>query len=871
MLSALVLSVAVQTVAVLPAETQYDPKIPALRQVVGHDFGAEVTSPEGIVTYLRALSSAAPDRAILVEYARSWEGRPLHIIAIGSAERMRDIARIKAGLQQLAEIRTTSSAEAERLVRELPVVTWLMHAVHGNEISSPDAAIALAYHLLAARQDPTVDAILKESIVLIDPLQNPDGRARFLHQTLLGRAAPPDPEPASAEHDEPWPGGRSNHYLFDMNRDWLALTQPETRGRVRIYLEWYPHVVADLHEMGGDSTYFFAPPADPLNPHISKEQEALFDLLGRANAKRFDEKGFAYFKREVFDSFFPGYGESWPNFHGSVGMTYEMASARGLVYRRSDDTLLTFADGVLRHFTAGLTTAETAARNRSRFLREFLEYRCRAVREGEQGPVRAYLILPSPDRARSERLARLAAAQGIKVHRSIEPVKVGEITAPEGTFVIPAAQPAGKLLRTLMDPHTPQPDEFVKEQDRRRRKRLPDQIYDVTAWSLSQLYDVQVLTASGAVNVRSTALAPPPASGTPPPRAAKVGYLMPWGSGTAEAVVEALQAGLRVRTADQPFTLGGRRFAIGTAFLRTGENPADLPARLGAIADRCAVEVVPVDSGYVEEGISLGSNEVVALKAPRVLLAWDSPVQSTSAGWARYTLERRFRQPVSAVRVSSLRRVDLSRFDVIVLPAGAYSPALDGDALRRLKDWIGAGGTLITLGEASRWAARENVGLLATRTELRDGRGEVEPSEKEEKKNEPSPKPLDLEKAIQPEKERPESVPGALLRVVLDTEHWLVAGTDGEIQAVVEGQRVFTPIRLDRGRNVGVYAKKDRLVASGLVWDEAQDLLAQKAFLIHQPTGRGHVIAFAEDPNYRAYAEATQLLFVNAVLLGPAH
>ncbi len=871
MLPALILAVAAQAVAILPAETPYDAKIPTLKEVVGHESGEEITSPEGIVTYLRALSAAAPERAILVEYARSWEGRPLHVIAIGSAERMRDIAKTKAGLQQLAETRTVSNAEAERLVKELPVVTWLMHAVHGNEISSPDAAIALAYHLLAARQDPTVDTILKESIVLIDPLQNPDGRARFLHQTLLGRAASPDPEPASAEHDEPWPGGRSNHYLFDMNRDWFALTQPETRGRVRIYLEWYPHVIADLHEMGGDSTYFFAPPADPLNPHISKEQEALFELLGRANARRFDEKGFAYFTREVFDSFYPGYGESWPNFHGSVGMTYEMASARGLVYRRSDETLLTFADGVLRHFTAGLTTAETAARNRARFLREFLEYRRNAVREGEQGSVRAYLMLPGPDPARCERLARLVAAQGIEVRRSIEPVKVGEVTAPEGTFIMTAAQPAGRLLRTLMDPHTPQPDEFVREQDRRRRKRLPDQIYDVTAWSLPQLYDVPILTASGAVNVRSVALEPVPDSGASSPPAARVGYLMPWGSGAAEAVVEALQAGLRVRTADQPFMLGGRRFSIGTAFFRASENPTDLPARLGPIAARCGAEVVPVDSGYVEEGISLGSNQIVALKAPRVLLAWDSPAQGMSAGWARYALERRFRQPVTAVRVNSFRRVDFSRFDVIVLPAGAYSPALDGDMLRRLKDWIGVGGTLITLGEASRWAARENVGLLATRTELRDGRGDVEPSEKEQKKNEPSPKPLDLEKAIQPEKERPESVPGALLQVVLDTEHWLVAGTDGEIQAIVEGQRVFSPIKLDLGRNVGVYAKKDRLVASGLVWDEAQDLLAQKAFLIHQPMGRGHVIAFAEDPNYRAYAEATQLLFLNAVLLGPAH
>ena len=871
MLLPIVLAAVLQAAAVLPAGTQYDAKIPPLKEIAGHSPGEEITSTEAIAAYMRALAAAAPERTILVEYARSWEGRPLHMLAIGSPERMRNIAQVKAGLRRLADSRTLSNAEAERLIKELPAVTWLMHGVHGNEISSPDAAIALAYHLLAARQDPAVDAILKQTIVLIDPLQNPDGRARFLQQTLMGRAASPDPEPGSAEHDEPWPGGRSNHYLFDMNRDWFAQTQPETRGRTAIYLEWYPHVVVDLHEMGGDSTYYFAPPADPLNPHISKEQVALFDLLGRANASRFDEKGFAYFTREVFDSFYPGYGESWPLFQGSVGMTYEMASARGLVFRRADDTLLTFADGVIRHFTAGLMTAETTARNRERFVREFLDYRRNAVREAEQGAVRAYLVPPGADPARSERLARLVASQGIEVRKSQESMKVGDRTLPAGTYIMPAAQPAGKLLRTLMDPHTPQPEAFVKEQNRRRKKRLPDQIYDVTAWSLPEVYDVEALTSATAPSVRSEALGARAEKAAAPLPAARVGYLMPWGSGTAEAVAEALQSGLRVLTADQPFTLGGRRYPMGTALVRTAENPADLASRLGTIAARCAAEVVPVNSGFVDEGISLGSNEVVPLKKPRVLLAWDYPAQSMSAGWTRYTLERRYRQPVTVVRMGSLGRIDLRRFDVIVLPAGNYGSVLNGDSLRRLKDWISAGGTLVTLGEASRWAARENVGLLATRTELRDGRGEIETTEKEQKKNEPSPKPLDLEKAIQPEKERPEATPGALVRVVLDAEHWLSAGTDGEIQVIVEGQRVFTPIKLDQGRNVGVYAKKDRLVAGGLVWDEAQDLLTQKAYLIHQTMGRGHVIAFSEDPNYRAFTEATQLLFINAVLLGPAH
>ena len=856
---------------VLPSQATYDSRIPTYKQTLGFDIGDEITSPEQITIYLKALAAAAPDRARLVEYARSWEGRPLHVLVIASPQWLSQLERIKEDLRRLADPRKLPVPEADRLVRELPVVTLLMHAVHGNEISSSDAALAHAYHLLAAQNDEAVATILRESIVLIDPLENPDGRARFVIQTQFGRAATPDAEPASAEHDESWPGGRSNHYLFDMNRDWFAQTQLETRGRTQFFLQWYPQVVVDLHEMGGNSTYYFAPPADPLNPHITKQQAALFSLFGKENARRFDERGFSYFNREVFDSFYPGYGESWPIFQGAVGMTYEQASARGLLYRRSDETRLTFREGIQHHFTAALTTAETAARNRERILRDFLEYRRSAVKEGEQGSIREYLMPPGSDPARTDRLARLIAAQGIEVRRAEEPIRLATQTLPAGTYLLPAAQPASRLLRNLMDPHTPQPEEFVKEQERRRKKHLDDQIYDITAWSLPQAYDVEVLTADRPSGVR---FSPLPTAGESKPAAlppAKVAYLLPWGSETAGAVVEALQAGIRLRSADRPFSIAGRKFPMGTTIARLSENGPNLASSLALIAARHGIEVAPVDTGYVDDGISLGSDQVVALKPPRVVLAWDSPTQSTSAGWARYILERRFNQPVTAVRASSLGRLDLRRFDVLVLPAGNYSSVLSGDALRRIKDWVSAGGTLITLGEASRWAARENVGVLATRTELRDGRPETEATEKEQKKGEAPSQPIDLEKAVQPERQRPDSVPGALVRVALDTEHWLSSGADGEIQAIVEGQRVFSPMKLDQGRNVGVYAKKDRLVAGGLIWEESQQLLAQKAFLMYQPMGRGHIIAFAEDPNYRAFTEATELLFINAVILGPAH
>jgi hypothetical protein len=857
---------ATATEAVWPG-ARYDPRIPTLKAVAGHEPGEEITPPDQIVQYLKALAAAAPERTRLVEYARSWQGRPLHVLAIGSAETMARLDEIKAGLQRLGDPRGAPAAEVDRLVASLPVVVWLIHGVHGNEASSSDAALAHAYHLLAAQDDPMVSAILGQALVLIDPMQNPDGRARFLAQHALGRAARPDPEPLAAEHDEPWPGARSNHYLFDMNRDWFAQSQPETRGRTAVFLEWFPQVVVDLHEMSGESTYYFAPPADPLNPFISPEQAAWFDTFGRGNAARFDERGFAYFTREVFDSFYPGYGESWPIFHGAIGMTYEQASSRGLAWRRRDDTVLTYRDGVVRHFTALLATTHTAAVHRERILRDVLAYRRSAIAEGERGPLRAYVLPQGADPPRTRRLASLLASQGIEVRQAAEAFSLGGRAFPAGTYVVPAAQPAGRLLRNLLDPHVPQPEAFVKEQDRRRQRRLPEQIYDVTSWSLPLAFDVEVVTAERAVTARTEPFRPDTPAAVPAPAMARVGYLLPWGTGTAAAVIEAVQAGARVRVSGQPLTIGAREHPAGTAILRTAEHEPALLARVLAAIAAHGVEAVPLDTGYTEAGSSLGSNTVVAVKSPRVLLAWDTPTSSLSAGWARFTLERRYGQPVTAVRVASLRALDLSRFDVVVLPSGDYGTAIGDDLLRRLKDWIQAGGTLVTLADASRWAAREQVGLLGTPAELRDGRPDTEPSPEEQK---PRAQALDYDEAVRPVREPPEVVSGALLRVLLDREHWLTAGSDGEIQALVQGNRVFRPIAYDKGTNVGVYGAQDQLVAAGLVWDEARARLARKAFLVHQPLGRGHVVAFAEDPNFRAFTVATELLFVNAVLLGPA-
>jgi hypothetical protein len=709
-----------------------------------------------------------------------------------------------------------------------------------------------------------VDLVFRESLVLIEPMENPDGRARFVFQNVQARSRWPDPDTYSAEHNEPWPGGRGNHYLFDMNRDLFRQSQAETKGKVGIFLEYRPHILADLHEMGGNSTYFFPPTAPPSNPLFMEPQIQLMDVFGADIAAAFDERGFAYFNRDTYDLFYPGYVDMWPMAHGALGMTYEQASPRALVLRRSDGDLMTYGDGVTHHFTAAIQTMVTAARNRDRILSDYLDFRRDGIRGSGRGP--AEYVLTGSDPGMVELLARNMVHNGVEVFHASGPVQVGDRTLPqEGTFIVPLTQPGSRMARMLLDARVPMDEGFLQRQEELRANREDSEIYDVTAWSQSLLWDVDVLEAT-----RTTGAIGDPVSwdmdrelGPLPP--ATVAYLLPWGTSTAAAVAEALREGIRIRSAAGEFVLGDRRFEIGTAIVRVAENGPDLARVLGRIAGAAGAEVIPVNGSYVREGTSLGSGRARALREPRVLLAYDSPGSSLSVGWARYVLEQRYGQRTTVVRAGQIARTVLADYDVIVFPNGNYGSVV-GDALvSRLQQWMRDGGTLITMGNSTLWAARENVGLLKATVERKGGRAEGS----EPEKSETPEQPIDYLEAIEPPDEGPESVPGAILRTILDTEHWLAAGTDGEIGVFAERSLVLSPITLDNGKNVGRFAPLEDLVMSGVVWDDIRPQLANKAFLVHQPEGRGQLIAFTEDPNYRAYTESTMLLFMNAVLLGP--
>ncbi|MBI1765073.1 MAG: peptidase M14 [Acidobacteria bacterium] len=877
---------------------KYDPAIPTLKQTVGHEWGERITSHGEVERYLEALRNAAPKRVKVQKYAETWEGRALYNVFIGSPETIAKLEATRVAIQKLADPRTLNQNEANALIGSLPSIVWLLHGVHGNEISSTDASLLTMYHLLAARGDEIADAVAKHTLVIFDPMQNPDGRDRFVNffRQSVGRWA--DADLQSSEHNEPWPSGRVNHYLFDMNRDWFAQSQPETRGRVKTYLEWFPQVVADLHEMGTQSSYYFAPPALPWNPNLTKPQLEWLTKFGRNNAKWFDQFRFDYFTREGYDSFYPGYGEGWPMFQGAIGMTYEQASVRGLLARRDDETTLAYRDSVHHHFVAALSTVENAAKNRAELLRYFYEYRKSAIEEGQREALKEFIITPGNDPSRAARLAATLMQCGIEVKQAVQGFSNAKTRDysddatqsrefPAGSYIVSLAQPAKRLAKTLLDRHTEQDKEFLDEQKVRNRQRQSDEFYDVTAWSLPLLYDVPCFMAEQASNVTAARLKELP---KPPGKLrggpAKLAYLIPWGTqAAAAALADLFQQNIRVHTTDKPSKLNGVDFPPGTLIVKLNDNPADLHERIAKLAETHGVDVYPTDSSWVEVGSNFGSANVKYLPKPRIALGYNTPTNPNSTGWTRYLIEQRYGYPVTTLRGEQLRQADLSKYNVLILPNSFGLGSVLSDGVK-LREWVQQGGTLIAFGGSSAWLADEKVGLLPSKLEKRDkpaaAKDQAGDQSKDAKKDAaaitttqpPAPakdtaNPVD--KAIEPAEEQPSGTPGAIVRVNINRAHWLGFGYGDTTTVLVDSNRIFSLVKLDRGTNVGVYAPDDKFFVSGFMFEDARKQLPNKAFLMHVPTGRGHVIAFAEDPNYRAFLEGLNVMFFNAVFFGPGH
>ncbi len=594
------------------------------------------------------------------------------------------------------------------------------------------------------------------------------------------------------------------------------------------------------------------------------------EIFGRNNAKWFDRYGFLYFTREVYDAFYPGYGASWPLFHGSIATTYEQASARGLVFRRSDGTDLRFRDGVRHHFVASLSTAEVVARERRRLLEGFWQYRKSAVEEGRTEKVKAYVLANEGDRTAVRRAAGILVEHGIEVSRAASAIRgCGDRDAPDGGFVIDLAQPAKRLIRTLLDPDTPLEAGFLEEQERRRRKKLPDEIYDVTGWSIPQIFNIEALPCESLpTGDRESVTADRFEPGTVEGRA-QLSYLVPWGTqASARLLAAALRENLRVLTADREIRQGGAVYPTGTLIFMVAHNPDGLHETLERLARETGARVVATDSGWVDAGVNFGSRNVQDVRKPRVAIAWDQPTATGSAGATRFVLERQYGYPVTPIRSRRIAEADLRAFDVLILPEGDYASTFGDDGKAHLQSWVREGGTLIGIGEAVSYLA--SSGLLDSKRE-----NQPAPEKASEEKEDKPPAMIftteeDYLKAIEPPEERPDAVAGVVVRARLDPEHWLNAGMGKTVHAVVNGRSIFTPLTLDKGQNPAILEEASKLLASGYLWEENRNQLAFKPLTMVQEHGLGLVVAFTFDPNFRAYMEGLNVMFLNAVFRGPA-
>ncbi len=858
---------------------ELDPSVPSPAEFLGYPLGTRFTHHERILAYLRRLAEASP-RVTMWQYGESYEGRPLSLVAISTPENLARLDALRAEHLRLADPRGMDGSELERVEGEVPVVVWLAYGVHGNESSSSEAAMAAAYTLAAAGGE--WPDLLAGTVVLIDPLVNPDGRERYVSFYDQARGRVPDPDPEAAEHREPWPGGRQNHYLVDLNRDWSWATQQETQARLAEYRRWEPQVYVDYHEMFSESSYFFPPAAEPVNPLLDRRTVAWLDVFGRANGAAFDRQGWPYYKAETFDLYYPGYGDSYPGFRGAVGMTYEVAGhgRAGLAIERRDGSVLTLADRIARHLTTSLVTVETAARNRHDLLVTYAQSRADAA--AKAGP--AYLW--ARDAPEGGALADLLALQGIEVSQLSEETRleVHDLTAgedaaqersfPAGTYVVDASQPLGNLARALLDRAPKMGQDFLRRQRARLERNVGTEFYDITSWSLPLAFNVQEWVAPSpgrALGGRLSARTPPSSGLEAGDAQGRVGFLVPPAGLAGFRFAGALEReGLAFRVAFGEFDIGGVHYPSGTLFIpRVGNRGQEEAAGGGAgtsgdslrstltrLAGDAGVRVVPVDTSYSSQGISLGSDRMPSVGSPKIGLVSGNGVSPTSFGFLWFLLDQQVRLPFTRLDLKALGATDLGGFDVLILPDGwGYGRELAGESGDAVARWVRRGGVVIGVGGAQRWLEEKELTAVGT-WKAPPKKGAAEKEAKGASAKEGS---LD---------ERPIYTPGAILATRLTPDHPLAVGLPGPPPVLVTGSTVLEPTG-DPQVDV-LTAAPEAPVVTGMAWPEAEKRLAGSLLASFERQGRGAVVLFAQEPDFRLFWRGTAPLFLNATLYGPS-
>ena len=840
----------------------FDPRIPTPQSVLGYSIGDRFSEYHSINAYLERLA-ASSDRIRRVVYGTSLEHRTLQALIISNPRILARLDEIKDNNRKLTDPRTLrSKEEAGQLISSLPVIVYLSYGVHGNEASSPEAAMLLAYQLCAGTDERTT-SILENAVVIIDPNVNPDGRERYVQwvNSTLGRK--PDLLPYSLEHSEQWPGGRTNHYFFDLNRDLSWQTQIETRQRVKFYREWMPHVHVDYHEMEYSSTYFFFPAAVPVHQTLPAEVLKWGKIFGKGNAEAFDRLNIPYYVGERFDMFYPGYGDSWPTFNGAIGMTYEQAggSRASLAVRKPNGQVLSLKDRARNHFITSIATLETSVKNKKERIEDFYRFWDSALHI--TSPARGYIVSGDQDPTRAASVTEILLRQGIEIYRLTEPatLQVQEYFVskpfsrkmPAGTIFVPLQQPQARLAQTLLEPVTAVSDTFF---------------YDVSAWSLPVASGLKAWISQSPLPAKAEKVTSAEApSGKLIGEKTAYAYLIPWERhGAIPMVWQLLEKGYEVSVARRPFATVGRHFSAGTVVAFAGSNRDSLATDLEQLSRQFGIDIYSCSTGLTDKGISLGSSYVSPIKKSSIAIAVGAPVSSNDYGELWHLFEQDLGIPFSAIRATDLGDIDLSKFDVVILPdAGNYQSVFDSTKVDRLRRWMQSGGVLIGIEGGAQFMAKSRSGLTSAvfKSEKKEDEKTKEEKEQEKAKKEQTKRMTLFEKE---ERSRNERIPGTIFAVLVDTTHPVGFGMPREIY-VLKGDAA--PIELSEVGHTVARFSKDSVQASGYASRDRVQKIAEAAYIQDFRVGRGRALLFAESVTFRRFWSGLDKLLLNAILFLP--
>ncbi len=810
-----------------PGPGPYDPAVPEVAEIRGFPTGAGFTSSDRILRVLERLAAVSP-RIVLERYGWTAEGRSLVLAWISTPDNLARLARLRTANLGLARAPGPSSVPGGH-----PLFVWLSFGVHGDEPAGPEAALELAYHLAATR-DPTVRAWLERMIVVIDPLQNPDGHERYVrwYRSVAGLA--PDPNPRAAEHRPPWPTGRTNGLYFDLNRDWAWGVMPETRARWKAYLATLPQVLVDFHEMAPGSPYFFFPPAEPVHPLLPTSTLTWAGIFGRANARSFTDRGWAWYSGRDFDLLYPGYGDAWSSFHGATGMTYEQAGGgrAGLVLRTAGQ-VLTLEERVEHHLHAALATLGEAAARSDERLRDFARF-WSSDRLPPDAPT-FYFVPPSPGAAE---LARLLADQGVRVEATSGPLDPDRVASlhdgsapfeplPAGTLAIASDQPLGRFAAALLDP----------------RPVASTTTSDISAWSLPLLFDVPAYVAGAGLDPPREEWRAPTAGPDPPASTTALS----WGYGSltdALAAVRLAARGERVHLAERAVLLEGRVRPRGTFVLEVDPGSPDRTKEIARELTGLGIRIQALRRRPPADGLQ-------AVRVPRVAVVGGDPVLETSLGAVRHLLARAG-MDADELSPEQLASSSLADYDVVVLPDGAdferYAGRLAA-AGDRLEAWVRGGGTLVAVRGG---AAALALGGGGERLDLARAIGIASPV----KRGGVGARAADPMQG---------GVPGVLVEARIDAARVLGQGfPDGRATVMA-----WDPVLLERRGGDAAWRFSETPPWAGRLPSDARRELAGRPYALVRTRGAGRVVLFADDPGFRGMLPALSKLYLNALVLLP--